>query len=85
MTKDFVGNELKVGQVVLFHPKGLASVQDHLAIGIISAINPKTVMVEYECEHIVQGDRPWGRRTVGTKAYPRKFNQVHVIGTGTST
>lgn len=77
--KDVLGNKIEVGCEVVFHPKGLASVSDHLAVGKISRITEKRVYVEYECEHHVDG-RYWGKRVVGMKEYPRSPEQVYVIG-----
>ena len=78
---DFVGNEIKVGNTVLFHPKGLSADTNHLAIGIVTHITAKTVFVEYECEHHVSGGR-WGKRVTGMKEYPRRFEQVYVVKKG---
>ena len=78
---DFMGNEIKVGSTVIFHPKGLASVSDHLAIGVVTRITAKTVFVEYECEHHVS-EGMWGKRVTGLKEYPRRFDQVFVVGDG---
>lgn len=75
---DFVGNEIKVGNTVLFHPKGLTSVSYHLAIGTVTRITAKTVFIEYEREGIDKGMR-WNKTKVGMKEYPRRFDQVYVV------
>lgn len=79
--KDFNGNDISIGDTVLFHPKGLASVSDHLALATVTRLTEKTVFVEYECEHRVSGGM-WGKRVTGMKEYPRRFDQVYVIKKG---
>lgn len=79
--KDFNGNNISIGDTVLFHPKGLASVSDHLAFGVVTRLTKKTVFVEYECEHHVSGGMR-GKRVTGLKEYPRRFEQMYVIKKG---
>lgn len=80
MVKDFLGQTLEVGQTVLFHPKGLAAVSDHLTVGTITRITAKTVYVEYHCEHLAKVSKGWNyKRVEGVKEYPRRFDQVYVL------
>lgn len=79
--KDFNGKDISIGDTVLFHPKGLASVSDHLAIATVTRLTEKTVFVSYECEYSSNGTK-WGRIKQGMKEYPRRFDQVYVIKKG---
>ena len=66
---------------MLFHPKGLASVSDHLALATVTRLTEKTVFVSYECEYSSNGTK-LGKIKQGMKEYPRRFDQVYVIKKG---